>query len=380
VQPGQPGPPFAEMARFAVDGTKSGAIDRGFCHFDREGAERWTEDEVLVHTFMMSHDVLTRKALKATGLSDWQVHQFLHTGSLAQASFGRWIEVSSDDDENWRRKLRANLDRCEAQAIASHRSAARLHKLDGSWGDAIHAHVSTNGVRRQAGFFRSQPLPDNEIVTTDGIRCTSLVRTLVDLGRVADADAVEIALESALRGDPKTPNVWKVHLLRTLTEYATTPRVLGHATLRLVLRRRPFNARPTGSGAETILFLAFRRHGIDVHVERQPTVTVINLVTGVRITIYPDLFFPGLGLVIEVDGVGEHSGYDRRLRDDARENKLSGGLRVIRYTGQDIWKRADEIAREVAAEIKLEQRRGLRSDVKWEHLGEWRHRYTIGKD
>jgi very-short-patch-repair endonuclease len=190
---------------------------------------------------------------------------------------------------------------------------------------------------------------------------------------------VELALESALRGvDPRQPDVWNTELLSVVAEFPDRPRVLGHATLKAVLRRRPQDARPTGSAAETKLVQALRVHGLDLEVVRQADVTVIDVLTGARLSIFPDFLFPDIGLAIEVDGVAVHSGFDRRLRDDRRENRMGAALRVLRFTGVDVNRRSAEIAAEIAVEVAAQRRRmHERRWVVHEQRGLWTHRYTI---
>lgn len=346
-----------------------------------------------VHTVMMFHDiswfgVTTRADLRKGGASDWQIRQMLRDGlvdgTVRRLARGQWATSRAlfdpAGDFPWRVDLAARIARCESQGVASHRSAARLHGLEGRWGDAFDVHVAVNGRRETPGTFRTRPIPLADIVLLHEIRCTSLVRTLVELGRVVDADSVELALEGALRGeDPRRPDVWNEGLLQELLRFPTSPRVLGHARLKAILRGRPNGARPTGSGAETRFLQALRSVGLDRMVERQASVTVINHPTGHHISAFPDFLFPSFGLVVEIDGVSEHSGFDRRTRDDHRENRLSSALRVLRFTGVDVFRRPSEIAREVAREVGSLRGTELRPGVAHRESAPWTHQYTVLK-
>jgi very-short-patch-repair endonuclease len=325
----------------------------------------------------MNNNVLTRKLLHEHGLSDWQVDRYLRLPGIAKVGPGLWVLESLDAEEHWRATLAANTTRSVSGGVASHRSAAKLHRFDGNWAYPTDMLVPLNSVR-QPGVFRTKTLLQHDLTSIDGVSCTSIARTLIDLGRLVDADAVEMALESALRGaDHRQPEVWNSDLLQDLDQRAVTPRILGHAVLRQVLRCRPSEARPTGSGAETRLLQALRRRGLDREIERQPCVTLIDHTTGARLTAFPDFLFASCGLAVEVDGVSEHSGFDRRTRDDHRENRLSSGLRVLRFTGTEIWRRANQIAEEIDIEYRGAIARGQRSDTTWANPSLWTHVYEV---
>lgn len=77
-----------------------------------------------------------------------------------------------------------------AHAVASHRSAARLHGFDG-FADTTIVEVSVSRAHRwrhRDGTIAHHvdALESPDIVQIDGIRCTGLARTLVDLGSVCD--------------------------------------------------------------------------------------------------------------------------------------------------------------------------------------------------
>jgi hypothetical protein len=115
----------------------------------------------------------------------------------------------------------------------------------------------------------------DDIVMVNGLAVTSITRTLSDLGRFVGADAVEAALNSALRGpDRRKPDVWNEELLGDIKRLcASTTTRRGIARLRLVVGRRGL-VRPTGSYPETVLLMASRRSGIEL--EPQVEVRVVD--------------------------------------------------------------------------------------------------------
>jgi hypothetical protein len=83
-----------------------------------------------------------------------------------------------------------------------------------------------------------------EAVTVDGIACTRVERTLVDLGAVVGEEALESALEAALRRGLST-----AARVRAEVDRLARPGRRGLAALRRVLDRRR-DGRPTGSDPE----------------------------------------------------------------------------------------------------------------------------------
>lgn len=88
-----------------------------------------------------------------------------------------------------------------AGAVASHRSAAMLHKLDGASSKVVEVTVARGSEISLAGVVvhRSSAHESCDVTTVDGIRCTSIARTLAELGAVVSDDVVEQALDSSLR-------------------------------------------------------------------------------------------------------------------------------------------------------------------------------------
>ncbi len=331
----------------------------------------------LIDAFMMSHVILTRTALARLGLSQWQIERALRSGEIERRATGKFVFAGIEESEKWSQDLAVLLHRCGAGAAVSHRSAARLHRLDGEWNDHLDVSIDAKGGVKSPSVIRTRTLPATQIVSIDGFRTTTVERTLVDLGRFITANELELALESALRGDPRDPHAWNRDRLEVLEKWAQTPRVIGHVVLRQVLRRRMNGAVPTASGAETLLLQVLRLIGLDHEVLRQPLVDVFAA-DGRKISSYPDFLFWQIGLAIEVDGKAWHTGERNVARDNRRENVLGAGLRILRYTGADIRRDPAAIAKEIAIEHASMTRRGLPASVTVQQIGPLRFRYTVG--
>lgn len=153
-------------------------------------------------------------------------------------------------EEAHHRLVRATIPVISGDAVVSHVSAAVLHGLPIWRGDMSVVHVTRN--RRYGGRLvptlavHASTLPDSEVVLVDGIRVTSLARTVADLLRqrnrplaVAAGDAAlragldlaEVAdLLDAMKGWPGTPGARR--LLMLLDGRAESP---GESASRLAI-------------------------------------------------------------------------------------------------------------------------------------------------
>ena len=88
---------------------------------------------------------------------------------------------------------------CGPKAVLSHRSAAALHGIrpDNRVRSDVTLPSSSTRSRPTIDAHRSSTLQPRDITTVDGIRCTTVARTLVDLGDVVSRRAVERAVDQA---------------------------------------------------------------------------------------------------------------------------------------------------------------------------------------
>jgi very-short-patch-repair endonuclease len=290
----------------------------------------------------MLPSVVTMDQAIASGVSRRQVYRLVEKGQwlkLYPRVFLRDPTLKGDD--LWKAKLAAAILFADTEALASHRSAARLHELEGVVGHPID--VTTFGEKRADGVHRSIR-PDGSAVVIDRLPTTSLVRTIVDLALVCEADIVEQAVESALRGgDRRRPDIWNQALLVELRAAAAESR--HNFRLRAVLARRTDTDRPTGSFPETVLLQALRLLGLIA--VRQATLDILTP-TGTRIDrFFPDLCLPQFRLLIEVDGAEAHANQTALDRDLKRQNKLLG-FQLLRFTAIRVLNNPASVADEIA--------------------------------
>jgi hypothetical protein len=232
---------------------------------------------------------------------------------------------------------------CRTTRIVGYRAAAWIFGLDGI--DSLELEYAIPHGARPRGPFDHQRrrIDDLEIVEIDGVLCTSVGQTLVDLCAVLPLDIVERAAESALR----LRLVDELVLRDFANLWAFYRR--GSPGLRDVLERRPIGAAPTGSDLETRCLQVFRRGGVPAP-ERQWH--VIGSCGELVATV--DFGFPPIPFVVETDGLETHMTKAQQQYDLNRQNRIcDAGYGIRRFTYEDVTRRPAYVCRETM--------RGLRS-------------------
>jgi very-short-patch-repair endonuclease len=161
-----------------------------------------------------------------------------------------------------------------------------------------------------------------DIVRMGPIPVTTPARTLIDLAGVVSADALEEALDDALRR--------RIVTIPKLDErVAAAGAVKGVKVLRaLIADRGP--APPAESVLETRLVRLLKRAGMS-------PVLQYPVRKGARVVGVIDLAFPNARVGVEADGYRWHSGRTRWQRDLRRRNELTAlGWRIVHVTWTDL--------------------------------------------
>jgi hypothetical protein len=148
---------------------------------------------------------LTRD-LAAQGLSPDEIARLTRTGELERVRRGAYAPLSTatDDRERHRRLVEATVRQTSDAAVVSHQSAAALHELP-IWADGLtRVHLTrdrpTGAKVRRFVHQHSGPLTPAQITEMDGIRVTTLARTVVDLGRSLPFQRAVPVADAALAG------------------------------------------------------------------------------------------------------------------------------------------------------------------------------------
>lgn len=175
------------------------------------------------------HGVVTVALARQLGVTPAQLRTDVGHGVWHR--YGRGVLVAAAAPETWEQRVALAI--ASTGGAASHRTAARLHGLDGPWGDTVEVSVVRPSRRRAptGTVHQVSMLDPQDLVTVSGLRCTGVARTLVDLGAVVDGQVVEQALDSAARRGAS--HRWVMATLDRLERPGPT----GTGVLRTVLDR-----------------------------------------------------------------------------------------------------------------------------------------------
>ena len=205
---------------------------------------------------------------------------------------------------------------CGPYAVLSHYSAAALHALLRWDGRPFEITAPSKHSHPRVEAHRSR---DVERVIVKGIPVTPKLRTVIDLARVEDDETVKRALRAAKFSG---------------AELAQLPRSI-----------LDLGAVPTRSPAEDSAYDIVRKAGLRVPDEVNAP---YRLVSG---TVYPDLRWPELRLIVEVDSAEWHDDPLAQVADRNRQAELEAlGERVLRVRKAEL-RRPQFLARLRAAGV-----------------------------
>ena len=201
-------------------------------------------------------------------------------------------------------------------SMASHRSAARLRRLDGFQRAPIELLVERGGKRRRqprhAILHETLDLKAPDIDEVDGIACTSLVRTLVDLPAVAHEFRAGVALDQAIRQDPAVLG----RVAERHREVARKGRD-GTVVLRTLLAER---------GEGHIVDSGFERRALRlIQGSTLPTPVTQHHVVDGDFECWLDIAWPGHLVAMECDSLRHHMG-ERAFRWERRRRRHLAAL------------------------------------------------------
>ncbi len=279
-------------------------------HDDKRGRRAW-------ELAGRQHGVITRRQLLALGFDTRSIEHRLARGRLHPVMQGvyavGWPQLTRE-----RRWMAATLA-CGDGAVLSHRSAAALWGIDAENAGRIDVSVMRRCRLLRPGLhIRSRPaLALHSVVSRSGIPVTGPAQTLVDLAAELPPLQMErVVNEADKRGlaDPET-------LRSELGSRAGQP---GVRPLRNLLDKRTF--RLSDSDLEVLFRPIATSAGLPLPLTKQR-------VNGFEV----DFFWPGLGLVVETDGLRYHRTPSAQARDVQRDRThLLAGMTPLRFTHYEV--------------------------------------------
>jgi very-short-patch-repair endonuclease len=247
------------------------------------------------------------------------------------------------------RVLAACLDGGD-ECLASHRTAAALHRFDGfEPGGVIEVVVPMRRRhrRRDVIVHHSRSLTSVDRCDAGTIPCTSVARTLIDLGAVVPATAVEEALDAAERDRMLT----RPQLRRRYSSLRAQGRN-GIGAMTQILDHRDGLERTPRSVLERRMLRLLARAGLPT-----PT-TRFRLQLGDGRIVELDFAFAPIPLALEVNGNWSHATPSARARDDDRANAIqNSGWELRQFTYEQVMHQPAKIARAVREALEIASKR-----------------------
>ena len=265
---------------------------------------------------------LTVEQAKEFGLTPTFIRHRLDTGQWQRPMRGL-IMLTDSDNSLVGRCVGAILLMRPDDAVVSHLTAARLHKLDGiplpTPTEPVHLTLPREQTRTQRSGIRLHysRLDPGDVTVIQGVRLTSIARTLVDLALTTDRPTAVCAAESALR--------------------------LGHdiGDLRSLMRGRRGSKRAAAwwddvdARAKTPIETRARLPLIDAGLA--PDELQHEIVVDTGLTLEVDMAYKAARLAVETDGRDSHSDPKQFAWDRRRWILLQqAGWTVVIFTWGDV--------------------------------------------
>lgn len=254
----------------------------------------------------------------------------------ARMSSGRWLEILpgvyriAGTPRSWPQDLMAVCLWGGAGTAASHRAAAALWELEGFREGILECSTDRRIRRGELDLvIHRATLRRFEVTSRGRIPVTTPARTLLDLGSVASPDAVERALEDALRKRLTT-----VSRLTSALERSGGRGRRGTGVLKRLLDPRGSDQAALESALELELRRLLKKARLPEPVRQ------FEIRDGDSLIARVDFAYPELRLAIEADGYRYHSGRSAWQRDVSRRNQIvMQGWRVVNFTSEDLRRR-----------------------------------------
>jgi hypothetical protein len=231
--------------------------------------------------------------------------------------------------------------------VVSYRCAAALHEIRGTAQSNIDVTVRGRSHRKHAGIdvHRSTTLTPTDVTTVNGIPCTTVARTLLDLAQVIKGRPLERALDQA--------EILQLLDLAALDDQIkrNKPR-LAAKRLQAVLEQHYIGSTPTWSELEELLLAACRRRDLPM-----PEVNaLIAPDDGDPIAMRVDFVWRSHRVIVETDGHGTHHTRQAFEEDRRRDQRLfAAGWIVMRVTWRQLTQNPEEVFDRLARLLRRQQ-------------------------
>jgi hypothetical protein len=284
-------------------------------------------DVAIAELAARQHGIVARRQLVAMGASSAVIEHRLGVARLHRIHAGVY-SVGHRLLRPHGRYLAAVLACCEG-AVLSHRSAADLWGMRPTSSARIDVTIRRGGTRARESVIvhTTRSLPAEDVAASDGIPCTSVARSLVDLAAVVSRTQLRRALVRSLELD-----IFDRGAVDEVLSRSNGRR--GVRMLRRVLAGLPDTSPPVRSELERRFLEIVREAGI-------PPPVVNARIAGHEV----DFHWPAQRLVVETDGRATHDTATAFEHDRARDLDLHlAGWQVVRLTWSQVTREPYRVA------------------------------------
>ena len=275
-----------------------------------------TPEAALARLVRDQHGHVTRSQALGAGVSRHAIDLRLLDNRLIQVHEGVYRHAAVP--ATWLGRTMAAVLAAGPGAVASHRTAARLHDYRDipRWRPEVTVADTTPRCHSGIHVHRTNLLDPLDVTTVQGVPSTTHARTLLDLGAVAPFGVVECAVQDAVIRDLIT----HAQLFAVLDRVGGRGR-RGTGPLRAIVRHALPDEKLESELERLMLALFPPNHGFELQYE-------LTCVDGRRVRL--DTARPDLKLAVEANGRRWHSTAKDVRRDMERR-------RSIKASGWDLW-------------------------------------------
>ena len=299
-------------------------------------------EERVLRRMRRQHGVVTRAQALADGMTERQITYRLAKGTWVREAQGVYRHVSASPTA-----LSRLLAACLAHGgLASHRSAAALLGIDGYRLGPVELTVPRGRLRSTNGavLHQSTQMDLARSVERQGVPCTGVARTVLDLASVVPRRRLIGTIDAVLRDRMARPS----DLYRVLASHARRGRD-GSAALAEALAER--------LGDDPVPLSEWSRMVEDLLVAAglpRPRLEYRILRPDSRLLAQVDLAYPDHRVAVELDSVRHHLNHESFMSDPRRRNALTvAGWTVLTFTWDDYVHRSATLCQQVAAACRL---------------------------
>ncbi|MCY3650856.1 MAG: type IV toxin-antitoxin system AbiEi family antitoxin domain-containing protein [Acidimicrobiaceae bacterium] len=281
-------------------------------------------DQHVLGRMRRQHGLISRSQALDEGMTGRQIERLVRSGVWEREASGVYRHEAVPSTV--RSRL---LALCMAHgAVASHRSAAALHPIEGYRLDRVEVVVPPGRARgiRGARRYESSQMDLFKPVERDGILCTPVGRTVLDLAAIVDRRQLDRTVDAVLRdGQLRLSDLYGV-----LASHARRGR-RGCDALRASLEDRfDDNAVPLSDWSRMVADLL-----VDAGLEYPALEHRVRRADGGFVA-QVDLAFPSHRVAIELDSARWHDNRESFVRDRRRRNEITlAGWTVLNFTWSD---------------------------------------------